>query len=548
MALAPYFAKAAQSARDILSGYDHAAFSAQLEAVRVAVAYDGAAARSSEGRATLELIVDLLARLYPQLSLVELDAAARGVSGLLASLATRINPLLDVIIVDAAEGQGIAATLAARVVVVVGETRHCPLTDAASAAPTLYLGSDRWVARVSQHGPVGSGQSNNPFGAAAAACFGAANVFRAIFGAQLEDGRLDDDIQLSLLDLDPRAATPTNGALPVVELGETHLVGIGAVGHAAAWVLRRVPTLRGLLRLVDSEVYDETNPQRYVAAAADAAGPKAQAVAAASWAADGASFVVVGHHATWEAYVAARNDWRIERVGLALDTAADRVLVQGALPRHIHNAWTQPDNLGVSRHNFASGDCVACLYLPAGERPNRDALAVVALRLDPDQHLLRVRQLLDTQEPLTEEMVMFLADHLKVPPDRRDQLRTFVGQPLDVFVARAVCGGLVMALGGQAGDTARAEVPMAFQSALAGVLLAAEIVIDAAQLRAVTLPTRTEIDLRRPLGRRINLPHPRILRERCLCHDPAYRAAYAAKFPDALASEPLIRGVRPLTA
>ena len=543
MALAPYFAKAAQSARNILAGYDHAAFATRLDAVRIVVAYDDDAAHSPEGRTTLELLVDLLARLYPHLVLRAMgaDAAAgdltRGLTRDLAALATRINPRITVV-TDSARSHDMRDTsdaTAPGVVLVVGRTRFGAEGDSASA-PVLYLGSDGWIARLSRADPVGSGNSENPFGAAAASCFGAANVFRAIFGSQLEDGRLDDEIRFSLLDLDPRAPVPTGGPLPTVDLGETHLVGIGAVGHAASWVLRRIPTLRGVLRLIDGEEYDETNSQRYVATEAGVSGPKAEAVAAAPWmAAANGAFTVTGHHATWSQYLARRNDWHLERVALALDTAADRVLVQGALPHHVHNAWTQPENLGVSRHDFANGDCVACLYLPSSERPNRDALAVQALRLDPARYLMWARQLLDSRQPLDERMVNFLAEHLQVPIDRRDELRSFIGQPLDVFVARAVCGGLVVALGGEVGDTRRVEVPMAFQSALAGVLLAAEVVIGAAGLRGAVLPTRTEIDLRRPLGQRLNLPQPRAGRERCLCRDPVYVTAFRRKYDMAAA-------------
>jgi hypothetical protein len=535
MALAPYFVKAAQSARNILAGYDHAAFAARLDSVRVIVAYDGNATGSREGRTILEFLVDLLARLYPRLVLRAMDAneaagdVTHNLTNDLTALARRINPLIAVT-ADGASAHNMGDTTPAGVVLVVGRTRFGTEAHGASP-PILYLGSDGWIARLSRVGPVGSCDSENPFGAATAACFGAANVFRAIFGSQLEDGRLDDEIRLSLLDLDPQAAVPTGGPLPTVDLGETHLVGIGAIGHAASWVLRRIPTLRGLLRLVDGEKYDDTNPQRYVATEADASGPKAEVVAAAPWAATAAgTFAVTGHHATWSQYLACRNNWHLERVALALDTAADRVLVQGALPRHVHNAWTQPENVGVSRHDFANGDCVACLYLPSGERPNRDALAVEALRLDPAQYLMWARQLLDTRQPLDEGTVSFLADHLKVPVYRRDELRWFIGQPLDVFVARAVCGGLVMALGGEVGDTRRVEVPMAFQSALAGVLLAAEVVIGAAGLRGALLPTRTEIDLRRPLGQRLNLPQPQVGRDRCLCRDSAYVAAFRSKY------------------
>jgi hypothetical protein len=58
---------------------------------------------------------------------------------------------------------------------------------------------------------------------------------------------------------------------------------------------------------------------------------------------------------------------RFDRVLLAVDSAADRIAAQAALPRWIANAWTQPENIGVSRHSFlGEAPCVACLYMPQG--------------------------------------------------------------------------------------------------------------------------------------------------------------------------------------
>ncbi|MFX4427857.1 E2 ligase fold family C protein, partial [Acinetobacter baumannii] len=73
----------------------------------------------------------------------------------------------------------------ADIVVNVGAT-------AVAAADVTNIGSDGWRAKLSRQRPVGSGSTTNPFGAGAAACFGAANVFRRMFADQLPRGDLDD--------------------------------------------------------------------------------------------------------------------------------------------------------------------------------------------------------------------------------------------------------------------------------------------------------------------------------------------------------------------
>jgi len=64
-----------------------------------------------------------------------------------------------------------------------------------------------------------------------------------------------------------------------------------------------------------------------------------------------------------------------------------------------------------------------------------------------------------------------------------EALEKFVGQPVLTFYRNAICGGLMVGLtGGTSAGTA--VVPMAFQSALAGIMLAADLVKHAAGLPA----------------------------------------------------------------
>jgi hypothetical protein len=106
---------------------------------------------------------------------------------------------------------------------------------------------------------------------------------------------------------------------------------------------------------------------------------------------------------------------------------------------------------------------------------------------------------------------------------------------LRVFHSRVVCGGALIRLShgdGQA-DTV-VEVPIAFQSALAGILLGAEIVIDAASLRDEgsrdTPPVRTVIDLLRPLPQYVNPPAGRSSDGHYLCADPDRLHVYREKY------------------
>jgi hypothetical protein len=58
----------------------------------VGVAFDDAALASTEGAATLDLVVRLIARLYPEIAVLPLDPGGRAMARKLCRLARSINP------------------------------------------------------------------------------------------------------------------------------------------------------------------------------------------------------------------------------------------------------------------------------------------------------------------------------------------------------------------------------------------------------------------------------------------------------------------------
>ena len=503
MARANFFDRAATAASQVLNRFDLASFEAVLGRHVVGVAFDGGAATTAEGRAALDLTVRLAARLYPSLAILPLDAAAENMAAMLRNLARSINPEIGL----SAAREGITCCI------VVGDT------PAELNITCFHAGSQGWVARLSTVGPVGSGTSANPFGAGAAACLAAANVFRTVFVDQLTDGQPDGDLTLSTFDFDRSANDP---ALGQVDVGETHLVGLGAIGNGAVWALARLPGLTGSLHLVDHEDADLSNLQRYVLPAQDDVDRPKVAIAAEALA--GGALQVIPHQLRWDGYLQKRGDWRLDRVVVALDSARDRLSVQGSLPRRILNAWTGPDDLGVSRHGFADGKaCLACLYLPGGKVEDEDVR--VARELGVPEAFMQVRILLATGAPVDAAFVATVADRLGVPADA---LLPFAGKPLRTFYGRALCGGIVFRLTGGA-KGAQATVPMAFQSALAGIMLAAELVKDAGGM--LIAPTAiTRLNLTRPLAEHLHDPRAQDRTGRCLCRDMDFIEAYRRKY------------------
>jgi hypothetical protein len=195
----------------------------------------------------------------------------------------------------------------------------------------------------------------------------------------------------------------------------------------------------------------------------------------------------------------------------------------------------------VSRHRaLGPGACLACLYVPTEAAPkNEDSLVAEALGLADMQ--LHVRQMLATNAPVDEPLLRHIAGALSV---EAAPLLPFVGRPLRAFYSEAVCGGVVLRLRAAAAAEGRelssdcgvaglpsdrgAMVPMAFQSAMAGILLAAAFVAEAAGLPTPREGSKAVLDLLRPLGTHLIVPVSKHPSGRCLCQDPDFQAAYAA--------------------
>lgn len=508
MALAPYNEKAALSAAHLLKGFEYEAFKARLEAQRIAIAFDDAAAESTEGRWALELIVNLLARLYPVLIIAPLENDQNGLAAELKGHAKAINPELDF-------GKGLAET---SVCVVVGSR------VAVGPKRIVYAGSDGWIAKLSAVEPVRCGMTHNPFGAGAAACFAAANVFRAVFAEQLQKGALDENLTFSVLDHTQGEAISRNPSLSQVNLQESFLVGLGAVGNGAIWALARCQDLAGDLHLIDHEALDDTNPQRYVLARHRDGVETVPKVDVAMRAFALTGFTPQLHPEQWGEYLFKRGNWHLGRVAVAVDTAADRIAVQASLPEWVVNAWTQPENLGVSRHVFLGEHaCLACLYWPAGKVKDESTLVAEAINL-PDGDMLR--KLLYTNEPVPRDYLLQIAVAKNLP---EEAVLEYEGMSLRQFYSRAICGGALLRFGAEAGEGVQAEVPMAFQSALAGIMLAAELVGHTSQLK-IDPATKTEVNLLRPLQKHLSGYVKKA--DRCLCQDPTFIEAYRIKYRD----------------
>lgn len=495
MALADYFRRSAVAVAQVVQGYDEDQLRELLDSKPVGISLGDIG--GPEGEALSDLAVRLLSRLYPRLAIA---ASEPKVAAGYVAVAESINPNIEVV-----DGP-------ADIAISIG-------SGAPEIAPeTIYAGSFGWTALLSECEPRPIGEAPNPFGAGAAAALAAANVFRRIVLG--DKAALDSDLAYSTFWNAPSSDDPA--ASPETDVANAVLVGGGAIGNAVAWALSRAP-LTGQLHIVDAEAIELSNLQRYVLTSrSDEGAPKVDLLAS--------KFVdpvtVHAHPKRWEEF-AESSGYHWDYVLVGLDSAAARRAVQASLPRTIVNAWTQPGDLGVSVHpGLEAGACLTCLYRPAGAVPNEDQLVADALGIDHTAHGVLIRQLLEAGAPAPRHLLDMAAEHLQVPPE---EVLAFEQRPLRDLYVEGVCGGALIPLDRLGIPNHDLHVPLAHQSALAGVLLAAQFV----RLRLGEGPSRTAVT-RLNVLRRVPA-HPTQASEKspdggCICQDPVYLDRYAGKY------------------
>lgn len=492
MAIADYFGRNAVAAAQAISGLDTDRLMEKLRNVCVGITL-GRDAEGKEGQALVDLLVRLLARLYPTLTI---RGASKSHSvGEAEALAKRINPKIEL---------GGTPTIE----IVVGSAQ-----PQKGKRLRIFTGSEGWTSSVSTLRPQASGDSIVPFGAGVAACIAAANLFRAVF---LTEPQLDKDAIFSIPGSE--SFTGAGRAAPRIH-GTFVLAGAGAIGNAAAWALART-AVRGSLDIVDHEAIDLGNLQRYILAERIAEHAPKAALAARYFRGD----LVAKHHEMVIARFLESAGHNVDLLLLALDSAHDRRACQASLPRWVLNAWTQPGDLGVSTHDFLHAACVQCLYLPSGVDQSEDAIIANALGV-PDR-LMQIRTLLYRNDGVPRDLLEAIAAARSIPIER---LVPFEARPVRRLYADGFCGGAVIPLSEIGTPRSDVHVPLAHQSALAGVLLAALGVQKA--LSGIHGSQITQVDVLKALPPEPTRAVAKDPRGICICQDDDYRNSYLRKFP-----------------
>jgi len=493
MALAPFFERVLGALGGHLA-VSRESLDQMLE--RTTVGIECGKTLSENDRWIAELSTNLLSRLYPRLFLSGPDAVCEA----LQALALRINPQIE--FVRKSRGSiGIC-------VGAIGE------------AGSLYPKASGWVAHLG-HARGRSRGPSNPYSSAAAATFACAELFRRTFLKT----PAEPDVSVSLLNFD--SATGGDLKFSGCDFGHVLFAGAGAVGNAALWALGRDAHSQGHFELVDAELIELSNLQRYVLA--NLADVNASKVAVGARTLARTKFTTSAHATTLEEFAEDIQHRAIPTTAISVDNIEGRRAAQALLPRLIVNGWTGDQALGASWHVFSrEAACLACLYQPRGKGLSAIDQAAQALGLPMERTTL----LWITHQPLIVEDIRSAAMTLGV---EESLLQPWLGKSLGDLYTNIVCGALPLDV---KGISKLEMVPLAHQSALAGILMITELVKRTSpDLISYSQPEPLVAwdDILKPSPK--IMPRPRAREPGCICGDADYQRVFRDKWPSTAPSE-----------
>ena len=471
----------------------------------------------SEGR-----LVQLLSGVDPRHPTGAPDLSAVLAAAVTLAAPHRMQPRATGAVVENDESEGRARRIRVCVGRPAKRTETTPAefprdADIDDVSDTVYVAADDWTAYVGrEEGPGCDPLAVFPFGAQAAAAFATAEVFRlARAQGALRDGprQMAYSVWSCSVRSDGRSDGP-KGAMLLEGLRsgipEFTLAGVGAVGSAFLLTLWASGIGVANVVAVDGDAVSTTNLNRYVLFGLDdVRQPKASRAAALLRRVPDAGvhpvapFEVQGIDEWWATYRRAEPA-PIRLLVSAVDKNVPRHQLQEALPRVILGGSTHELRAEVDRYTLAdpSSRCLKCHNPP---------------------------EIIETDAAMRERLLAMTRDQLAHEAEDRgvdfDQLRRYVDD------LRAGGNGCAILAGPSLEklrrNPAEGAFAVSFVSSLAGTLLAAQLVREAAGQPLLTGgKDRANVQFWRPSAP-VNAVRATAPQPGCWCADPAVRAGYS---------------------
>jgi len=303
------------------------------------------------------------------------------------------------------------------------------------------------------------------------------------------------------------------------------LVGCGAIGQAIAFALDQFE-LRGKIILIDPDIIDESNKQRYLLAFNETIGINKAKFLSNYLVNDKNNLLTTLEFLhTYEISITLQESlFNMENVLISVDNKRTRVNLQAALPKNIWNIWTDTVQgilrYGIGKHNFENEyQCLACAYYPEGDIPNQMELNAAMLGMEQED----INQRLKRNDLITEGDLKQLMNNYTIQPGQLKRLQNLIGMPFS-NIFHGECGIYNIKLFEKHEPT-----PATHISVMAGVYSVIQFILtklgiqkghiidSVAEFNAFTYPNEDCLIKKKR--------HPN-----CVCNDPIYQEIFKNKW------------------
>jgi len=303
------------------------------------------------------------------------------------------------------------------------------------------------------------------------------------------------------------------------------IIGCGGVGQAIVFALNQFE-LRGKITLIDPDIIDESNRQRYILAFDETLRlNKAIFLSQFLMNAKNHFLTTLEFLHDYKTSISIFDSlFYMKDVFISVDNKRTRINLQAALPKVIWNIWTDTGErtlrYGVGKHEFLNEyQCLACAYYPEGDIPNQMELNASLLGMSPEEINSRIKQ----NDLIVEEDLEYFFNNFNLHPNQINKIKSLIGQPFS-NIFHGECGVFTVKPSEKHESTTAPHIPV-----LAGTYGVIQYILSRFKI---------------PNGKKItsvgefnafNYPSESCLikkkrHPKCVCNDPIYQEAFKNKW------------------
>ena len=387
----------------------------------------------------------------------------------------------------------------------------------------LYVGSEGWSCYLSKEKPSPWKEKEyNGLSSMFAGSLAVGEIFKDLLPEILS--KKIDTLEYDLITHGTAQQPVRQPKIPeIIHLDDLLLVGCGAIGQAFCCSLKIASKLSGRIRLVDNDVLEKSNEQRYFHAFEELRGQHKATVMADLLKKGNPVLSLIAIPLKYEDLAnSILCSTAQDEVVSVVDNVWTRLNIQAGMPKTLWNGWTDVNagtlRYGVGKHSILGKyECAGCSYYPSGDSPSQMDLNILLTGFTREE----IEQKLQQSAVCTIQDLQSVSSKSGIPIQ---QLLPNVGKPFQDLL-HGGCGVFVLRPLGHDAIAPAPHVPV-----LCGILLATQVILKHLELpsNSVTINSSADFDA-------LGIPNKNCIinkqkKSECFCSDPIYQNAYKEKW------------------